>query len=332
MLVGSTDDDVIQAYTVGDGDLSEVSQNEDDDNDPTTPDVSVNIGKEDTLFPSLGLAASPGQFLYSATSHGVIEQFRIKRSGELDHLNPETAPLSNGLGGIAVTPNGLHAYATSSPNKIKQYDISPGGTLSPKDADADSGNQPADIKVSPNGQFAYVANLGDGTISQYSVGTDGVLHPLSTPTATAPSGPQGLLIDSTGTYLYAACPDAGKIAIYAIGADGRLTHQSDANSPQNAQSVAISLSGFAYSGNSQGTAQIVAYTVGAGSLTQFDTASPIHSNPARLYISPENFLYVCYSDDSRISVYRINADGTLALRDTESTVHHPGPAVFRYLP
>ncbi len=77
------------------------------------------------------------------------------------------------------------------------------------------------ITATPDGRFLYVSNGGDSTVSQFRVGNDGVLLPLSPPTVPAhhfPSYPTPLLMDPKGHYLYNL---AG--TLYAIGADGRLT-------------------------------------------------------------------------------------------------------------
>jgi 6-phosphogluconolactonase len=55
-----------------------------------------------------------------------------------------------------------------------------------------TGKGPAWISLDPAGQFAYVVNTSDDTVSQFAVGADGSLTPLSTPTA--PTGTKPLAI------------------------------------------------------------------------------------------------------------------------------------------
>lgn len=332
LLVASMTDDKIQTFTCGGGEVNELTVDVDDgDGDDTNNQTEV-TGKKDTLFPSLGLAASPQFRLYSATSHGVIEQFRIMGSGKLEYLSPTTAALENGLGGIAVSPDGKWLYATAGPNKVKQYAIATNGTLTPLAiADIIAGANPTDIQITPDGQHAYVANQDDGTISQFSIGADGSLVSLGAPVST-PSGPSTMAIDPSGTHLYAACPQASKIAIYNIGANGSLTHSSDVDSALNAQSVAINAS-FAYSGSVEGAGEIKQYGISGNSLAEITPSHPTtHADQVRLAISPEGYLYVSNHSNKKVYSYRIAADGTLFIRDSEDTVDDPGPMVFRYSP
>src|SRR4030095_10180309 len=75
----------------------------------------------------------------------------------------------------------------------------------------------------PTGKYAYVANYGAGSISQYSIGTDGKLAPMSTPTVAAEANPNDVVVDASGKYAYATNFGSDTVSRYTIGASGALT-------------------------------------------------------------------------------------------------------------
>ena len=79
---------------------------------------------------------------------------------------------------------------------------------------------PDAIVCTPNGRFLYTGNAGDNTVSQYRIGDDGMLSPLSPPKVLAQKFPGHLLLDPHGRFLY-ALSNWGN-TLYAIGPGGRL--------------------------------------------------------------------------------------------------------------
>ena len=47
-----------------------------------------------------------------------------------------------------------------------------------------AGRGPAWIAFNGTGQYAYVTNISDNSVSQYAIGSDGSLTPLGTPVPT----------------------------------------------------------------------------------------------------------------------------------------------------
>ena len=80
---------------------------------------------------------------------------------------------------------------------------------------------PDAIVCTPNGRFLYTGNAGDNTVSQYRIGDDGLLSPLSPSKVPAQELPGHLLMDPKGRFLY-ALHNRGN-TWYTIGPDGRLT-------------------------------------------------------------------------------------------------------------
>jgi DNA-binding beta-propeller fold protein YncE len=78
------------------------------------------------------------------------------------------------------------------------------------------------LVTTPDGRFLYVGSAGDdNTVSQFRIGENGVLFPLSPPAVPAQKFPGLLLIDPHGRFLY-SLSNWGN-TLYTIGKDGRLT-------------------------------------------------------------------------------------------------------------
>jgi DNA-binding beta-propeller fold protein YncE len=85
-----------------------------------------------------------------------------------------------------------------------------------------TGTTPAAVAVDPSGQFVYVANSVDGTVSQYAIGSSGALTPLSTPSVTNGSGATSIAVDPAGPFAYLA-NNTGAMSEYSTGSSGALT-------------------------------------------------------------------------------------------------------------
>lgn len=99
---------------------------------------------------------------------------------------------------------------------LEPYAPSPGA---PTPAPA-LGAGPDALVATPDGRYLYAGNAGDNTVSQFRIGGDGVLSPLSPPKVPAQKFPGHLFMDPHGRFLY-ALSNWGN-SLYAVGPDGRL--------------------------------------------------------------------------------------------------------------
>ena len=79
--------------------------------------------------------------------------------------------------------------------------------------------------VTQDGQFAYVTNFGDGTISSYAIGADGSLTLREAVAGSTRLGQKGIrdeAITGDGRYLYALDADAQQQFGWTIDDDGEL--------------------------------------------------------------------------------------------------------------
>lgn len=80
------------------------------------------------------------------------------------------------------------------------------------------------IAISKNGKYTYTTNAGSGSISSYSIGSDGsltILNPTAGSTG-AGSSPVDMAFSNNGAYLYALAAAGHTISIFQFSADGSL--------------------------------------------------------------------------------------------------------------
>jgi 6-phosphogluconolactonase (cycloisomerase 2 family) len=140
-------------------------------------------------------------------------------------------------GGTPVTINpgssasGIYALAFDSSNNLycagtaglEVFSISSAGAVTPLKTYS-LGNAPRSIAINSTSTYVFVGNESDGTISAFSIGTGGVLTPVSGSPFTGPTLVNSLAIDSTGAYLIASGYNATTgIQLFSIGTTGALS-------------------------------------------------------------------------------------------------------------
>jgi 6-phosphogluconolactonase len=227
------------------------------------------------------------------------------------------------------------------PGEVLQYQVTADGPVALNPPFVPAGAYPQSIGYDAGGQHVYVANTADGTISQYAVGIQGLLTPLSPATVSmtgAPLGATYLSVHPSGCYLYVvdtvppyalslaygATPTA--ILQYAINADGTLQPLSpaDVKVPGGLASAALAFSPnglYAYLPVNGGAIQ--QFTVGTdGKLTPMQPSTvTVPESPTGLTVAPSgNVAYVisgCTACPGLVTAYNIGTGGGLV---------NPGPS------
>ena len=151
------------------------------------------------------------RYVYVSNSAGnTIYQFTVNADGSLT-ANGSISTNSNLNQPVAMVADlsGSFLYAINAANgtgngTVSVFNIQAHGTLavSSSNATASTGNTPSYASFDPTGEYLYVPNSGDSTISEYSV-TAGVLQPIGTvPAITGALSLANVIIDPTGTYAY----------------------------------------------------------------------------------------------------------------------------------
>jgi 6-phosphogluconolactonase (cycloisomerase 2 family) len=183
-----------------------------------------------------------GQYVYVANySASTVSQYAIGAGGVLAPVGSGSVPTGSHPNGVTIDPLNQHAYVVNfggNPvgNTVSQYNIGPTGALTPMSTPTvPTGPFPASIVISPNSKYAYVSNYAcsgpgcvaaQGSVSQYTVGADGSLTPLSPATVNTGSPvsqPNSLVVDPSSAYLYVANAGDSTVSLFTIGASGALT-------------------------------------------------------------------------------------------------------------
>ena len=128
-------------------------------------------------------------------------------------------------GTLVVSEAGNHVEDGSS---ASSYRLGAGGApITVSDAVPTTETAACWTVVTPDGEFAYVTNTPDNSISGFSIGGNGSLSMLDADGRTAVTGAGSLPIDvdasADSKFLYVLTFGTHRIMVYAIGADGSLS-------------------------------------------------------------------------------------------------------------
>ena len=225
-------------------------------------------------------------------------------------------------------PAGEYVYVSNfaSNGTILFYTISSTGALTQIQT-VSAGAYPTSVTVDPTGKYAYVANMGDGTISAYtttSTSTPGALATVPGSPFSAGTSPTSVTVDPKGEYAYVANMSDGTISAYTIDTTNTATlgaldtiYGSPFSAGTYPTSVTIDPTGsFVYVAN-MGSNNISAYTIdttNTATLGTLDTVSgspfATGTNPTSVTVDPTSqFAYVS-SADGNVWAYTISATST----------------------
>jgi 6-phosphogluconolactonase len=151
-----------------------------------------------TAFPYPGgITVDPtSSYAYLSNINGkTVSEFGIGADGTLSSLNPASVATGTEPVFLAFDPTGKYAYEanytvdlSSAQGTVSQYALGTGGQLTPLATPTVlAGTGPGWIAFDPFGKYAYVVNLGNGTlpgtVSEYAIDTGGGLTLIGTATA-----------------------------------------------------------------------------------------------------------------------------------------------------
>lgn len=190
-----------------------------------------------------GLAISQdGAYVYVGTQYnGVVILSRDSSSGALTALTSRAESSSrNAI--VATSSNYVYTLSTTGSHTLTVYSRNSDGTLSTVAtvASGSSGYNAVDyvIQTSSDGQYIYVGDPANGTISTYHLsGTS-----LQLASTTTLSGFTSLALSSDGSVLYASTSSGGT-DVYSVSSSGGLTLQGAVASSTNGSDIALSADG-----------------------------------------------------------------------------------------
>jgi 6-phosphogluconolactonase (cycloisomerase 2 family) len=292
-----------------------------------------------------------GQYVYVANfAANTVSEYSIL-SGALTPVGT-TGTVKTGTqpNGVTIDPLNKHAYvANLGDNTISQYNIGTTGELTPMSAPTvPTGSFPASIVISPNGKYAYVSNFActglgcvasQGSVSQYTVGTDGSLAPMTPATVntgSAKSQPNSLIVDPTSAYLYVA--NAGDNTVSEFNIDATTGALTLAGTPVPTGTfpffVTVDPSGkhvyVANTGSASGytaPGSISQYSIGAGGALSLIGTATAGMGTSSVTVDPTGtYAYATNRGESSLSQYTIGPTTgalTLMLTPTVPAGLHP---------
>jgi hypothetical protein len=172
----------------------------------------------------------------SPSSAGAIYEYALMTDYSVSPL-PQ-ASISAGVDPAAVVVNQGHVYVVNvGDGTISQYNIASYETLTPMNPATVTnpgmhtfGVAPAAATIDSTGSFLYVTNAADNTLSQFSIGSDGQLTPLTPATVATGVDPVAIaaapVVDSPSGYyvVNSGGPGSmGTVSRYTSGENGTLT-------------------------------------------------------------------------------------------------------------
>jgi len=324
-VIGSGTNEIFEFRVQGNGTLAPLGQ-------PNFPAGSN---------PSSLTQHTSGDFMYVTNFSGNnLTQLDInKNSGNLSVptttsvVTPVNPPniFPAGIGPIAVVMSPTQPFlfvANQTSGDIFVYTVDPGagglGTAAGNPAPvpvAGTASNPSAMAISPKGNFLFVANGPQGTVSAFAIGDKGALTavPGSPFALAAGATPVSLAVEHTGRFLYAADPAHNAVLGFAIGGNGALTAIN--GSPFAAGSLPSALAsdpqGALLFAANTGSSNVSAFVIDAtsGALGQV-TGSPFATGgqgPSALAVDPNStVLYVTDAVTNDIAALAIGSNGTLA--------------------
>jgi 6-phosphogluconolactonase len=269
-----------------------------------------------------------GEYVYvSNWGSSSVSQFQIGTDGSLSALPGRDVPTGTGPNAVTIDHGNRWAYvANLGENTISQYTIGLDGQLSPRPdaaAKVGAGANPATIVLAPGDKFAYAGNFGaysripaagPSTISQYAVGADGALTPLSASTVASGSGPSAIAIDPSGKYLYVANLGDNTVGQYTIQNDGSLAAMTVPTLPSgNGPAGIVTTGSFVFVANqADGTISVYSVSTTDGSLTAVGSAVPAGTGVSSVATDPlGRYVYATNRGTTTVSQYSIGSGGAL---------------------
>jgi hypothetical protein len=196
----------------------------------------------------------------SAGDVGSVYEYAVLNDGSVSPL--AQVSISAGVAPGAVVVVSGHAYVVNvGDGTVSQYNVEADNTLTPINPPTvvnpgmkTLGVIPSAVIADPSGSFLYVANSGDGTLSQFSIGSGGQLTPLTPATLAVGIEPVSMAVTAgpSGGHIYVANSGeraaaglvpagSGSVSQFSIGADGTLTPLNPAALSAGTSPVAIAI-------------------------------------------------------------------------------------------
>ena len=197
--------------------------------------TSVNEARQSEPHAHCIVVSPDNKYIYAADL-GIdkIVAYKIGKKGQIDPLGDKhCAKVAPGSGPRHLTfhPNGKHVYVINELlNTITVFDYNSSNgrltetqTIATLPEDFDGTSHTADVKLTPDGRFAYGTNRGHDSLACYRVLENGTLELIEIIESRG-GGPQNLAVSPDGSVLICANMAGGNVALFRINnKTGKLT-------------------------------------------------------------------------------------------------------------
>ncbi|MDV9176607.1 lactonase family protein [Streptomyces sp. W16] len=150
--------------------------------------------------------------------------------GTLTEVSQAHTRAGAGPRSLTFHPGGRYAYLANEVDDtiaVCGYDPATGAlTIGDPQTSGSTGsatNYPAQILVTPNGSYAYLANRGDNTLARYAVEADGARLRLLDTVPVSGDFPRQIALSPDGTLLFAANQRSSTVSVFLVdGPSGEL--------------------------------------------------------------------------------------------------------------
>jgi 6-phosphogluconolactonase (cycloisomerase 2 family) len=197
-------------------------------------------------------ATGPAQISFGRNGHVLVVSEKTTSSIETFYVDDDVPDNAAVFSATGATPFGFdfdkhgNVLTSNASGSASSYSLSREGRVNVISGAVQTfQGAPCWLVTSKDGDYAYTANAGPGTISGFTVGDDGTLTLLTPGGATATIGagshPIDLSISRDGRYLYNLTDGLHQITGFATNDDGTLTNAgSVAGLPVGAAGIAAS--------------------------------------------------------------------------------------------
>lgn len=308
----------------------------------TTPAVDV----EAAVSPRSLVASPASDRVYLADgSAGAMLAFSFGDDGELAAMAPDRVATDAWPAdmvfttGKPLTAHNRAAYVINgNDDDISQFSFADDGTLAPLgDANPATGDYPVAIAAHPTGDYFYVANANDNTVSQFRRVRSQLLEydvnelsAIRAPVSADPD-PVALAVHPSGNFLYVVSRQSQTVSAYGLEMNGEIEDNNgigeytpddpkllDQEQVGVLDPVALTIDPtgrFLWVVNDRPAGFIVLFRIDTsdGSLTRIDEASKAAGqNPRAVAINASGeTVYVAASGDNQVRTYAVAGDGAL---------------------
>lgn len=321
---GSSPTPASYAYTLGTGGILQYAiQSNGALSTSSMPPVSA--GTSTSAF-----AIDPtGKYAYAVDNSavGAVHQYTIGSNGVLSPMSTPTVAAGTWSWKQVISPNGKYVYvgAGDTSGNVLEYAIGSTGalTLIGTLALSATNDSPDALAIDPSGQYLYTAATTSSTntnLSQYSIGTNGVLATTPVKTIAIPSRyTSNLIIDPKGKFAYLSAADNGAATTsleyeYSIDSNGILNQVGTFSAMSEGSGIAIDTTGqYAYLTDNVANT-VAAYKIEtSGTLTLISKTT--QNSPDSITVDPTN-KYVYVMGSNGVTQYAIGSSGGLTLVST----------------